>query len=123
LSCKYEQVFLAVSAAVAARRAYGCALALYCCAGAVAKKLGNSTIYFWSNSMKFVSVFVLSLVACGAVARLIHGEAFGRRVSFGLTTNSPQGETVTRKKVAGLSAITETARDLGYAVVPKVALS
>jgi len=62
LSCKYEQVFLAVSAAVAARRAYGCALALYCCAGAVAKKHGNSTIYFWSNSMKFVSVFVLSLV-------------------------------------------------------------
>ena len=37
--------------------------------------------------------------------------------------DSPQRETVTRKKVAGLSAITETARDLGYALVPKVALS
>jgi hypothetical protein len=44
-------------------------------------------------------------------------------VPFGLTTNSPQRETVTRKKVARLSAITETAMDLGYTVVPKVAPS
>jgi len=38
-------------------------LLLNCCAGALAKKLGNSTMHCWSNSMKFLSVFVLSLVA------------------------------------------------------------
>src|SRR5437899_1607960 len=37
-------------------------LLLDCCAGALAKKLGNSTIPCWSNWMKFLSVFVLSLV-------------------------------------------------------------
>ena len=37
-------------------------LLLNCCAGALAKKLGNSTIHCRSNSMKFLSVFVLSLV-------------------------------------------------------------
>src|SRR5213078_2189444 len=37
-------------------------LLLNCCAGALANKLGNSTIRCWSNSMKFLSVFVLSLV-------------------------------------------------------------
>jgi len=37
-------------------------LLLNCCAGALAKKLGDSTTHCWSNSMKFLSVFVLSLV-------------------------------------------------------------
>src|SRR5437660_1911694 len=37
-------------------------LLLNCCAGALANKLGNSTIRCWSNSMKFLSVFVLSIV-------------------------------------------------------------
>ena len=46
-------------------------LLLNCCAGALANKLGNSTIRCWSNSMKFLSCFVLSLLVLTFTARAV----------------------------------------------------
>src|SRR6266481_4153959 len=60
-------------------------LLLNCCAGALAKKLGNSTIHCWSNSMKFLSVFVLSLVVLTLnVAAVLDGNTSSKILQAGL---------------------------------------
>ena len=66
---------------------------LNCCAGAFAKKLGNSTIHR-SNSMKFLSVFVLSLVVLTLPGRKLATIGFSMGGQESLSANLNDAEAV-----------------------------